>query len=148
MNETKAFVDTNILVYAHETGTTEKHKKARQLFQHCYEGKSQLLFSAQNLNEFFVVITQKVKEPLTAPEAFAIVSTILSFHGMKVCGVQPEYTLAAIQNHQTTGVHFWDCLIAETAKANSVFTILTENTKDFQKISGIKAINPFKQHTY
>jgi len=41
-------------------------------------------------------------------------------------------------------VHFWDALIAATMIENNVFTIFTENTKDFKKIKGITAINPLE----
>jgi predicted nucleic acid-binding protein len=30
-------------------------------------------------------------------------------------------------------------------KENNVYTIVTENEKDFKKIKGIKVINPFKK---
>ncbi len=43
------------------------------------------------------------------------------------------------------GTPFWDALIAETMLENGVSTIYTENEKDFKKMRGINAINPFKQ---
>ncbi|MBU0635878.1 PIN domain-containing protein [Candidatus Micrarchaeota archaeon] len=144
MNETKVFVDTNILVYAHDSSENEKHTKAQQIFKECYEGNRQLAFSTQTLSEFFAVITRKIKKPVSTANAQIIISTILNFNGMTTTVIQPDTILAATQTHKTTGVHYWDCLIAETAKANGIHNILTENTKDFKKISGIKAKNPFK----
>ena len=40
------------------------------------------------------------------------------------------------------GIHYWDALLAATMKENNVFSIYTENEKDFKKIPWLKTINP------
>ena len=40
-------------------------------------------------------------------------------------------------------INCWDAFIAATMIENKIFNIYTENTKDFSKIDGIKARNPF-----
>ena len=40
-------------------------------------------------------------------------------------------------------INYWDAFIAATMIENKIFNIYTENTKDFLKIDGIKARNPF-----
>lgn len=144
MNDNGALVDSNILIYAHDESAGTKYLTAKQIIQDGYEGTRTLAFSTQNLGEFFAIATQKIQKPLAVDDAFDIVRNIAQFRGMRVLTIQPADVLSAIQTHQSTGIHYWDCLIAETAKQNGVYTIITENTRDFSKISGIKAKNPFK----
>jgi predicted nucleic acid-binding protein len=40
-------------------------------------------------------------------------------------------------------IHFFDSLLAATMQENGISKILTENVKDFNKIAGIEAENPF-----
>lgn len=50
----------------------------------------------------------------------------------------------AINNQAIYGIPFWDALIVAAMEQNSLDTIITENEKDFKKISWLKVINPFK----
>lgn len=145
MNAIEGFIDTNILVYAFDQSEPSKNKKAVELFEKCQAGRYRLAVSTQILSEFVRTVTKKIPEPLTVSETQRIVEHIIQLRQIPVFVIQPETILAAIQCHDTTGVSYWDCLIAETAKANGVYTILTENTKDFSKISGLKAKNPFQE---
>lgn len=138
-------LDSNILVYAYETAKPEKREKAKRIIARCYSGKERLAFSAQNLSEFFVNITQKVPQPLSAGQAKTIIASILEIDDIPVFGVKAEHVQIAINTHIETGAHYWDCLLAATMIQNGIFEIYTENTKDFSKIPGIKAINPLRQ---
>src|SRR5258708_39260641 len=58
----KCFIDTNILIYAHETATGEKHRRARELLEQVWqEGKG--FISNQVLQEFCVSVIRKSKSP-------------------------------------------------------------------------------------
>ena len=56
------FLDTNILVYAHEAAYPEKQQRAQNLI---FEGMRETtwVISAQVLNEFFVTATKKLSSP-------------------------------------------------------------------------------------
>lgn len=144
MSDTKALVDSNILIYAHDAADGFKQQKAIQLLTDYFEQKNQLFFSTQVLEEFYVNVTAKIPEPLSPKQAREIIEKLIQYNPTAILTVLPEQLLSASHLQEQTTVHFWDCLIAETAKANGVYTILTENTKDFSKISGIKAKNPFR----
>ena len=134
-------IDSNVLIYAYDRSDNVKHKKAVELLSKCWEGKIMLAISAQNLAEFFVVVTTKLKPALSIREAEQIVQDIVDFSHWKVLSYNEHVLLKAIKMHKT---HFWDALIAATMLEHGIFTIYTENTADFSQFANIKAINPFR----
>ena len=62
----KAFVDTNILVYAHDLDAGKKHLIARKAVSELWESRSGVL-STQVLQEFYVTLTRKIATPLKRP---------------------------------------------------------------------------------
>ncbi len=53
------FVDTNILVYAHDRSAGQKHEKAKAILQSLWASQMGCL-NIQVLQEFYVTITRKV----------------------------------------------------------------------------------------
>lgn len=67
------FVDSNILVYTYDPSAGEKQKAAQVVVvRQWLSGRGCL--SAQVLQEFFVTLTKKVREPLSIDEAAAHIS--------------------------------------------------------------------------
>ena len=64
----KVFLDTNILVYAHDGGDRDKQKKSQSLIFECLRTHSGVI-SAQVLSEYFVTVTQKIKEKISLERA-------------------------------------------------------------------------------
>jgi len=52
--------------------------------------------------------------------------------------------LSAIELVKLHRAPFWDALIAACMLEHGVRTIVTENERDFKRIPGIMALNPFK----
>lgn len=139
------FIDTNVLVYAFDKSEAKKNGKAKQLLERCFKGETLLAASTQTLSEFFVVATKKIQRPITGSQAKNIIQKIIEFKRFSILTIKPGTIVSAINTCNETNTHYWDCLIAETMKENSMYQIYTENTKDFRKISGIKTINPFQK---
>ena len=59
----RQFVDTNVLVYAHDATAGDKHMLARQLVAELWSAGNGCL-SIQVLQEFYVTVTRKVRYPL------------------------------------------------------------------------------------
>lgn len=72
--ETRTFVDTNVLVYAHDVDAGNKHEIARELLRRLWENR-QGVMSTQVLQEFYVTVTRKLPKPLDRPAARRVVST-------------------------------------------------------------------------
>jgi predicted nucleic acid-binding protein len=64
----KVFVDTNILVYAHDADAGEKHSLARELVSQLWETRTGIL-STQVLQEFIVAVTRKAANPISVARA-------------------------------------------------------------------------------
>ena len=139
MNFMSALVDTNILVYAYDKDAGYKNTKAAQLVGNVFKGEKNLYISNQNLAELFKILVVEKNIPVEEAKEL-VLGFFFSKNWLKIT-YKPETIIGAMQiyNH---GFHFWDCLLAATAMENFVTTIYTENIKDFQKIPGIKAINP------
>ena len=62
----KTFVNTNILVYAHDMDAGRKHESARKVISELWESRLGLL-STQVLQEFYFTLTRKIPAPLDRP---------------------------------------------------------------------------------
>ena len=69
----RTFVDTNVLLYAHDASEAEKQPIARALIEELWADGSGVL-STQVLQEFYVVATRKFRPPLGRTEAREIVA--------------------------------------------------------------------------
>jgi predicted nucleic acid-binding protein len=135
----KTFVDTNIVVYAHDLDAGHKHKKAKAILESLWETKSGVL-STQVLQEFYVTLTKKIPRPLDRSIARRIVRIYFAWD---VVVNHPELILQASEIEESHKISFWDALIISAAFSRNVDTILTEDLNHGQYVEGILIKNPF-----
>ena len=140
----KSLIDTNILVYSYEKPPSEGHKcrVCLDLILNCFKGEKAGVISNQILAEFFYVITRKSATPLPPPEAQRLVFLLEASNHWQKLNYTTKTVINASELSRRYQLSFWDALIAATMLENNIFTIYTENEKDFLKIPGIKVINP------
>ena len=110
----KYFVDTNILVYAHDTSAGAKHERAKALVEELWRQRSGVV-STQVLQELCVNIRRKAKHPVDLRTAREIVSDYLSWDVVtNTC----ESILEALQLEERYQISFWDALILQAAEAS------------------------------
>ena len=68
----KIFLDTNILVYAHDKDGGEKHAIAVEIVRDLWEKRTGVL-SNQVLQESYVSVTKKILKPISKSEAREII---------------------------------------------------------------------------
>src|SRR5687768_10864620 len=73
------FVDTNILMYAHDSAAGEKHARAKALVEVLWENRSGAV-STQVLQELAVNLRRKAKKPLDAKATRDVISDYLAWH--------------------------------------------------------------------
>jgi predicted nucleic acid-binding protein len=135
-------IHTNILVYAYDTSEGTKHEVSKNILKQIWEvGEGTVCL--QNLMEFFVVITQKVENPIDVAEAKIIVEDILKSDNWKSIDRDEDTFLSAIDIVAEHKVHLWDAVIGVCMKENEITEIVTENKEDFEKIPEIRVIIPF-----
>jgi predicted nucleic acid-binding protein len=133
------FVDTNLLVYAHDASAGEKHGLAKEIIRDLWESEMGCL-SVQVLQKFYVVATQKVPEPLEADTAAAIIRDLSHW---KIHVPDAADVLGAIDLQQRTGISFWDAMILWSALQLDCEIVLSEDLNPNQAYDGIDVINPF-----
>lgn len=136
-------MDTNILVYAFDGRNAEKWGVAKKLLEKCFRRELNAAVSVQNLNEFCNVMTKKVNIRILPSELLSMLGFFTDSGCFKLIHFSVE-TIERAVNSYDEGKHYWDCLLAATMLENGITTVYTENTKGFERIEGIKAVNPFK----
>jgi predicted nucleic acid-binding protein len=124
MND-KAFLDTNILVYAYDQYDPQKQKKAQSLLTDGMEQEN-IVLSVQVLGEFFNVVTRHI-------------ISVLSIQDIDLTMVN-----RAIDTHKMYQISYWDSLIIAAAERAECKSILSEDLNDGQTYHGIQVSNPFK----
>ena len=139
MSGKRRFVDTNILLYAHDDSAGTKRDRARALLEQLWDSREGCL-SVQVLQEFFVNATRKIPKPLSAETAKEIVADLSHWH-MHVPGA--DDVLGAIGIHQRAGISFWDSMIVRSAAEMGCDVLYSEDLNAGQDYSGVRAENPF-----
>ena len=73
MND-KVFVDTNVLIYAHDIDASTKHQTARVVLEELWASRRGVI-SSQVLQEFYVNVTRKIPTRLERSQAQAIIAS-------------------------------------------------------------------------
>ena len=139
MNGSRQFVDTNVLVYAHDLTAGAKHDRARALIEELWDTRQGCL-SIQVLQEFFVTTTRKIPRPLDATDAARIIEDLAHWH---VHAPAAADVLAAIDVHRHARVSFWDAMILRSAKELGCNIVHSEDLNSGQEYEGVEVRNPF-----
>jgi predicted nucleic acid-binding protein len=132
------FIDTNILIYAYDASTAEKHQKASKLLQELWIGENGCI-SIQVLQEFYVNATRKAPQALEPLQAASIIRDLSNW---KVHRPDTEDVLATISIQQQYQISFWDALIIRSAQESNCKTLWSDDLSNGQDYGGVKVINP------
>lgn len=137
--EEAAFVDTNVLVYAHDLSDRVRQPIAAALVDDLWRTRSGVL-STQVLTEFYAVVTRKFDPPLSRREARALVD---AYAAWPVVQVDPPLIIAASALEEQHSLSFWDALIIEAARLAGADRLLSEDLQHGRRIAGLVIENPF-----
>ena len=107
-----AFVDTNVLLYAHDATDLRKQALAVALLDRLWEQRSGTL-STQILQEFYVVATRRFSPPLSRQEARRVVALYSTWPCIQV---DPPLILDASALDERHQLSFWDALVVEASR--------------------------------
>ncbi len=135
----KAFVDANILVYAHDRSDARKFTMAVDLVQSLWELGDGVI-STQVLQEFYVSVRRKLDHPMSVAEARTCVSDYLKWRVV----VNDEYSItAAIEFEERYQLSFWDALIVQAANRANTTILYSEDLNHGQRYGDLRVENPF-----
>lgn len=137
--EPRQFVDTNVLIYAHDVSAGAKHERAMALLKELWQTQTGCL-STQVLQEFYVNVTRKIAKPLPPSVASEIIADLAVWEVHRP-GVNDILEAIALQSrHQLS---FWDAMILISAQQLGCETVWSEDLNAGQEFGGTVVRNPF-----
>lgn len=131
------FVDTNLLVYAHDSSAGVKHDRARGLVERLWHDRTGVL-STQVLQELYVSL-RKARQPLPASDARQIVADYLRWEIVVNTG---ESVLEAAALEERYRLSFWDALIVQAAAVSGAEVLYSEDLSHGQVYGAVRVLNP------
>jgi len=135
----KYFVDTNILVYAHDLAAGTKHKRAQALVEQLWESGDGVL-STQVLQELAVTLQRRSGRPLSAAELRGLIQDYLKW---EIVVNDPDSMLQALDIEARHRISFWDALILQAAESAGAETLYSEDFAAGRRYGSIRVVNPF-----
>jgi predicted nucleic acid-binding protein len=136
----KCFVDTNVLVYAHDASAGPKHERARALVEQLWQSRAGVV-STLVLQELCVNVRKKTARPLNIQETRDLVADYLAWHVVVNDG---EAILAALDIEQRYKVSFWDALVIHAAQSAGAEVLYSEDLSDGHRYGDVRVVNPLK----
>lgn len=132
------FVDTNILVYAHDKDAGSKRTKAAQVLTQLWDERLGRL-SVQVLQEFYVTVVKKQATGIARATAREVVNMYAPWVQHPTT---PTTILRATELAELAQISFWDALILASAEQAGAAQLYSEDLNSGQVIAGVKIINP------
>ncbi len=135
----KIFVDSNVLVYAHDLDADEKNRKAGKIIRDLWTKRNGVV-STQVLQEFYVNVTRKIPQPLEKSKAREV---IRNYSLWQTEIIESSDVFRASEIEESNQINFWDALIIVTAEKGGASVLLSEDLNAGQVIGGVIIENPF-----
>jgi predicted nucleic acid-binding protein len=134
----KYFVDTNILIYAHDPSAGVKHDRARQLIAQLWHTGEGVL-STQVLQELCVNLRRKVARPLPASDIRQLVQDYLSW---EIVINSPQSVIDALDIEMRYKVSYWDALVLQAAESSGAAVLYSEDLGAGHWYGTVRVVNP------
>jgi predicted nucleic acid-binding protein len=136
------FLDTNILVYSYDRLSGEKHEAAVNLIGKLVKADT-VIVSTQVINEFIVVMTGKVKHPVSLETAESHVKKFEKVFDVRP--IQMVDCIKAISIARRYGFSYWDSLIIAAALNSGCAKLYSEDLQHGQVVAQkVLLQNPFQ----
>ncbi|MFQ5704522.1 MAG: PIN domain-containing protein [Gemmatimonadales bacterium] len=135
----RVFVDTNILVYAHDSTAGAKHERSLELVDQLWQDRLGVI-STQVLQEFYVNVRRKVRRPLSLSDATQLIEDYVAW---EVVANDSGSILEALALERRFQLSFWDALIVRAATEANVELLYSECLSHGQLYGAVRVCNPF-----
>lgn len=139
----KYFVDTSILMYAHDASAGAKHERAKAVVEELWRNRTGVV-STQVLQELAVNLRRKAGRPLDAKATREIVADYLTWQVVVNGG---DSNLEAIDLEARHRISFWDALVLQAAQVSGAEVLYSEDLSDRQAYGSVRVINPLIPET-
>ncbi len=131
------FIDTNILVYAHDLDAGHKHNIAKRFVAELWQQPNWPGVSVQVLQELYVNLYRKGIPTLEARE------TVQDYAAWHVVESSVSLLEEGMDETERWRLSLWDGLIVAAARRIAASVIYSEDLSDTQDYAGIRIVNPF-----
>ena len=135
----EVFVDTNVLIYAHDRQAGRKALLAQELLARLWKEKCGVL-STQVLQEFCVNARRKFQQPMTVTD---VRDAILAYQSWGLVVNTAESILRGLEIEQRYQLSFWDAMIVQAAESTECIVLYSEDFSHGQEYCGVLVVNPF-----
>jgi predicted nucleic acid-binding protein len=136
MSVEQVFVDTNILVYAHDVDAGERHDRARLRLSELWERKAPPAISVQVLQELYTTL---IKKEVPQSRAEEVVGLYLRW---KVIDNTVLLLMQGMEEQKRWQVSPWDAWILAAARQAGARQLWSEDFSAGQDYDGLVVINP------
>lgn len=138
MSVPTVFIDTNVLIYAHDLDSGEKHKEAAKLLLGAWNEEVRPVISVQVLQELVVNLLRKLDD---ADEA---IQTMIDYSVWRVIDADAALVIRATEVMKRFTLSWWDSMIIAAAEKADADILWTEDLNDGQQFGKLRVVNPLK----
>ncbi len=135
------FVDTNILMYAHDSSAGAKHERAKALVEELWRDRTGAV-STKVLQELSVNLRRKAGRPLDPRATRDLIADYLTWHVIVNDG---DSILEALDLEARHRISFWDALVVQAAQASGAKILYSEDLSDGHKYGSVQVVNPLRR---
>ena len=130
------FVDTNILIYAHDLDAGEKHDKASQLVRDFWDRREVPSLSIQVLQEMHANL---IRKGISVDES---ADTVRRYLVWRVINNTKTILSRAFDVQQRWQLSFWDAAVVAAAQQAGASVLWSEDLNPGQDYGGVVVVNP------
>jgi len=136
----KAFIDTNVFVYAQDNSDELKTRMSQELITKLFLEKRGFI-SAQVIQEFCSVFLKKAEKPLRPNDVAEIIDDLLA----PLLAHTPDgsFYKRAINTYSKYSLSFYDALIVQAATDLKCDLLYSEDMQNGAHYNGVIIVNPF-----
>ena len=135
----KIFIDTNVLVHAHDLDSGLKRAIAEHVLKQLWQDETGVL-STQVLQEFYAALTSGIASPVPRRAARDLVH---AYSVWPVVTLDAADVLAASDFEERYRVGFRDALVVVAARKSGATLLLSDTLQPYRPITGLALQNPF-----
>jgi predicted nucleic acid-binding protein len=135
------FVDTNILIYARDSGQRRKQLLAMECLKTLWHQRAGRT-SMQVLSECYVTMTRKLNPSMNKDDAWDYVQALMSWNPQPIDRDVVEGAREIERRYRTS---WWDALIVSAAQTQHCKTLLSEDFQNGMVFGQLKVQNPFAE---
>lgn len=138
MSVDHVFVDSNILVYAHDKDAGDKYRLAKETVRTLWHSPLLPSISVQVLQELYVNLIRKKVRIAEARD------TVTDYLDWDVIDNDRALFLEGVRMKERWFISYWDALILAAAKRAKAIELWTEDLNTGQVYDGVVVVNPMK----